>query len=146
MIRVEVYFYKSFSSILGGSYDGHPISCNVNPSYWAEEYVIHTCSKFSSDGWYVAKFSDRKKYLVFEIRNHRVEEKFRSTIEYDEQNRELEPGEIEAEKAEKKIDWDEIDFRNEIDAERDADTIIQEEIDASYNPLQDPNSKYFERR
>lgn len=52
----------------------------------------------------------------------------------------------EAEKAEKKIDWDEIDFRNEIDAQRDADTIIQEEIDASYDPLQDPNSKYFERR
>ena len=51
----------------------------------------------------------------------------------------------EVEKAEKKIDWDEIDFRNEIDAQRDADTIIQEEIDASYDPLQDPNSKYFER-
>jgi len=38
----------------------------------------------------------------------------------------------EAEKTEeKKIDWEEVDFLDEIEAQRDADAIIQEEIDAT---------------
>ena len=48
----------------------------------------------------------------------------------------------EAEKAEKKIDWDEIDFRNEIDAQRDVDTTSSKrKLMPPDDPLQDPNSE-----